>query len=218
MTTLPLIRLSSCELQTIADRISVLRDWYNGHPNVTPCLFNGDPTDLSTLTFISYELGEDLWDWDGGQTLSFAWGNVFVQRFGFQWVRLTEGNSPGEFAVQNSDLPSIVFPRPRLYELIAGRQYPHSAAEELFVMILSDLHSRDAVPHGWHPVVDALEGRSDDIPEEIVRMLQLLSKRDPNWFELLGLFPYEWKHGVAWDTVSTYLSIMINSADKHRRS
>lgn len=217
MTELPFILISGRELQSIADRISALREWYNGHPAVSPCQFSGDPADLSTLTFISYEL-DDLWVWDVGETLSFVFGNVLVQRFAFQWVRLAEDSSPRQFAVQNLDVPYVVFPWPRLYELIASRLYSHSAAEDLLMMILSELHSRGTVPPGWHPVLDALERRCYDIPEDIVSLIQKLETREPNWFELLGLFPYEWNKGVSWEEVSTYLSLMINSRGKHRQA
>lgn len=217
MTEHSLAPISAEEIQSIDDRIAVLRQWYNEHPQVTPCEFNGHPSDLSTLTFISYEL-EDVWEWDAGETLSCTFGNVFVQRFDFQWVREGKDLSPRHLAVRNPLLPHTIFPWQRLNEDFACFGYSHSAAENLLVSILSDLHSRNAIPRGWHPVLDALSGDTRDIPEEIMGQIRTLTARESNWFRLLGLFPYEWNRTVSWKTVSQYLSTMLDSAKANRRN
>lgn len=216
MTGHQLASISAEELQSIADRITVLRQWYNGHPHVTPCEFNGDPCDLSTLTFISYEL-DRLWEWDAGETLSCTLGNVFVQRFAFQWVQEVEDPSLRRLAVHNPQLAYTIFPWQRLNENFASFGYSHSAAEDILVSILSDLHSRNAIPRGWHPVLDALNGDPGDIPKDIIGQIRTLRSREPNWFRLLGLFPYEWNKTVSWETVSLYLSAMLNSEKTNRR-
>ncbi len=217
MTQLPIIRVSARELQSISDRITVLRDWYNGHQNVVPCRFDGDPSDLSTLTFISYELGVDLWEWDLGETLCFSWGNVLVKRFSFEWGRLAGDSSPRLLALHNATLPYTIFPWPRLYELIDCRKRPDTAAEDLLVTFLSELYFQNAIPSGWHPALDALERRSYDIPENIIGQLQKLSACEPNWLRRLGLFPYKWNNEVSWETVSSCLSAMISNSGPHHR-
>lgn len=216
MSVTTLLPISAEELQRIADRISVLRDWYNAHPHVRPCAFHGEPSDLSTLTFISYELGTDLWSWDRGQTLSYAWGNVFVRRFSFQWVRSANDGSLQSLALYNAEVPLTIFPWSRLSEILAGEESSHSAAEDLFLAILCEQHSRNAVPTGWHPVLDALSGHNTTIPDDVLRQLRTLIANEQNWFQLLGLFPYDWNIGVSWDTVSTYLSSMIDASDTRR--
>lgn len=212
-----LVPVSARDQRLIADRIFVLRDWYNSHPQVRPCAFHGEPSDLATLTFISYELGTDLWSWDHGQTLSYAWGNVFVRRLSFQWVQSVNDGSMPSLALYNAEVPLTIFPWSRLSETLAGEESSHSAPEELFLAILCELHLRNAVPTGWHPVLDALSGHNRSIPDEVVRQIRKLIANEQNWFRLLGLFPYEWNVDVSWDMVSAILSNMIDASDTRRK-
>lgn len=212
-----LMSISDREQQLIDDRIAHLRQWYSSYLQVPPCLFSGDPCDLSTLTFISYEL-EDLWDWDAGETVSCVWGQVLVKRFGFQWAKVGEGFSPFQLVVHNVSLPYIVFPWSRLFELISNGGSQHTTAEDFLVMTLADLHSREMVPEGWHPVIDALQRSRYDIPEEIVAQVQKLVKRDKNWLKNLGLFPYQWNKDVPWEVVSLYLTSLIENHGTHHRA
>ena len=217
MSATTLVPVSAQEQRLIGDRISVLRDWYNAHPHVRPCDFHGEPSDLSTLTFISYELGTDLWNWDHGQTLSCVWGNVFVQRFAFQWVQSANVGSIQSLALYNAEVPLTIFPWSRLSETLAGEESSHSAPEDLFLAILCELHLRNAVPTGWHPVLDALCGHNRTIPDEVVRQIRKLIASEQNWFRLLGLFPYEWNVDVSGDTVSAILSNMIDASYTRRK-
>ena len=211
MSELTFIEIEPEELRAISDRVAVLRDWYNAHPGVVPCQFLGDPCDLLTLGFISYELGESVWDWDHGETLSAVWGGVLVNRFGFHWARLADGPFPGMLAVHNPTLPYTIFSWPRLLEQVSNGGNLHTAAADLLMMVFSDLHARHSIPPGWHPALDALERRSHVIPENIVELLQRLSQREPNWLTLLGLSPFEWNNSVSWENVSFSLSMMIPS-------
>ena len=213
MREVQLIPISESERLHIADRIAALLEWYDGHSEPPPCRFEGDPHDLSTLSFISYEL-EDLWDWDAGETVSFVLGNVLVRRFSFQWVRLEGELSPRLFAVRNLDVPCIVFPWTRLYEAITSAGNPRSAAEDVLVTILSNLNSTNAIPEGWHPALDALKRSGHDLPQDVVRLIQTLSEREPNWIRVLGLFPYEWNKNISWDEVQSALKSMIDLCGK----
>jgi len=217
MTELQLISLTEDELQVVADRIATLHQWYNNHSQAPACQFDGRPQDLSTLTFISYELGDDVWNWDEGETLSFAWGNVLVRRFGFEWVRFEADPSPRHFAVRNVNVPYLVFPWIRLYELFADDGRAHSAAEDLLVTILAELHSRNRMPAGWHPLVDALEHRPSRIPEEIIDLVAKLARRDPGWVRLLGLSPYDWPTGDDWTIAKVELTSLIDSGTERLR-
>lgn len=216
MTELQLTSLTAEELQVVADRITTLRKWYNNHSQVPPCQFDGRPQDLSTLTFISYEL-DDVWSWDEGETLSFAWGNVLAQRFGFEWVRFEADPSPRHFAVRNLDVPYLVFPWFRLYEVFAVAGRAHSAAEDLLVTILAELHSRNRMPAGWHPLVDVLEHRHSKIPEEIVDLVAKLARRESDWVRLLGLSPYDWPPGDDWTMAKLVLTSLIDAGAERRR-
>lgn len=211
MTELQLTSLTADERQVVADRITTLRKWYNNHSQVPACQFDGRPQDLSTLAFISYELGDDVWNWDQGETLSFAWGNVLVQRFGFEWVRFDADPSPRHFAVRNLDVLYLVFPWIRLYEVFANVGRAHSAAEDLLVSILSELQSRNRMPTGWHPLVDALEHRSFKIPKEIVDLVAKLARREPDWVRVLGLSPYHWPSGDDWTIAKLELTSLIDT-------
>ncbi len=217
MTEASLTPLMADELQSIAGRIAALRQWHNNHPQVLACQFDGRPQDLSILTFISYELGDDVWSWDEGETLSFVWGNVLVQQFGFQWVRIETDPSPRLFAVRNLDVPYLVFPWIRLYELFASDGPVHSAAENLLVTILADLHSRSRMPAGWHPLIDALEHRHSRIPAEIIDLVAKLARREPDWVRLLGLSPYDWPGGDDWTNAKWLLTSLIDAGPLRRR-
>ncbi|MFO1003907.1 MAG: hypothetical protein U0936_26555 [Planctomycetaceae bacterium] len=87
----------------------------------------------------------------------------------------------------------------------------------MFLAILCEQRSKNAVPTGWHPVLDALSGHNGTIPDDVLRQLRTLIANEQNWFRLLGLLPYEWNIGVSWDTVSKYLSSMIDASDTRRK-
>src|SRR5687767_5094362 len=114
------IPLSTEEFCHIDSRISELRRWY-GALDLAPCSasnFEGDFRDITALDYIFYELGAHSWAWDDGQTHAFAWGNVLVRQLGFRWVKLPTDTSPRHFAVRHGAVPCIVFPWPRLFELV----------------------------------------------------------------------------------------------------
>lgn len=217
MTEPRTIPQTAAELQLITGRIATLRQWYNSHSQPPACQFDGRPLDLSILSFISYELGEDVWDWDGGETLSFVWGNVLTQRFGFQWIRFEADPSPRHFAVRNLEVPYLVFPWIRLYELY-GRNHPmRSMSEELLVSILAELHATNRLPAGWHPLVDALEHEPSAIPSEIVELVTKLARRNQDWVRLLGLSPYDWPEGDDWTNARWMLTSLLDMQMRRHR-
>ncbi|MFO1044318.1 MAG: hypothetical protein U0941_21240 [Planctomycetaceae bacterium] len=215
MTEFDLTPISPQELRYIDERVSTLRNWYNNHSNVKRCEFAGDPSDLMTLTFISYEL-DIVWDWDAGETVACVWGNVLVQRFDFQWVRLKESKSARTFAVYNAMFPETICPWSRMNELITNGQYSHSVAEQLLVSFLAELHAKNAIPDGWHPVLDAIKKADPVFPKSIAAQIQTLIAKEPEWFRLLGLSPYEWNKSMTWETVALHLSLLID-AGRNRR-
>lgn len=212
MAEVKFISISSDETQHIADRITALRQWYSSF-ELSPCnacLFDGDTSDISAMDWIFYELGGNSWYWDDGETHSLAWGNVLVRRFGFHWVKLEGDLSPRHFAVRNDEVPYIVFPWPRLYELVKSAGHQHSAAQDLFLSIISDLDTWSVVPVGWHPALDALADERPDFPKDVIALLQNLSNDDPEWIDHLGMFPYEWNKDAPWDMVRTTIRAWID--------
>ncbi len=205
--------LSSDDMQLIEARIASLRDWYGAFElsPINACSFDGGTNDVCALDYIFYELGGTSWSWDDGLTHSIAWGNVAVRRFGFQWCKFAGDASPRQFVLRNPEVPCILFPWPRLYELVENPGRHDSAHAYLLLSTISDIDQCSVVPRGWHPALDAIEQTRSDFPDDVVAMLRRLYDDDPQWIHHLGMSPYDWQKDMDWNVVRSTLQSWISS-------
>lgn len=199
------------ELHSLQQRIDALRAWYGqfDFPPLNQCEFHGSIDDIGALDYIFYELGAHSWDWDSGLTHAAAWGNVATNSFGFEWCKVPNETSPHGFAVRHPDVPCLIFPWHRLFELEhnPGRSDgPHS---HLLLSTIHDVDNCSVAPDGWHPVLDAIQGRRHDIPKDVVSLLETLCDRDPYWIHHLDLYPYDWGEQTDWNQVLSAVNSWI---------
>ncbi len=203
----PFVPLTDEDTEFVRARIAALRNWYSAfdlHP-INACVFDGDTNDICVLDYIFYELGADSWGWDHGITHAVAWGNVVVQQFGFQWCKFVSDTSPRHFAVRNPEVPCVIFPWVRLFELVENPGHKHSAHAHLLLSMISDVDQGFVVPDGWHPVLDAISRKRTDFPSNVVDMLSRMYDEDPNWIHHLDMYPYDWNENTDWNWVRTVI-------------
>ena len=214
--TSPLVPINQEDHQRIEEHITKLHDWYAAldMPDGLTCQFNGTPRDIEVLDYIFYEFGATPWYWDNGLTHALVWGNVAVRHMGFEWCKLGAEPPPQLFAVRSPEVPCIVFPWTRLYELVSTLGRMDNEHEYLWLSTITRIDELSLVPRGWHPVLDAIYHGNDEFPRDIVDLFKDWRQRDRSWLITLEMDPYDWHEETDWESIRSFVGLHLNTSDK----
>ncbi len=196
--------LSPVQNEILLQALEKMRAAYNRF-DVEPCHFSGIPEDLSSLDYIPYELPMPDDCSEGSIPFCLAWGNVLVNSFGFEWLAESEHDDARLFALWHHDPQVLIFPYPRLLEIVRSVGCQDSPAETLWFDTVHYVDRWFVVPDGWHPVLDAINcPETIGCPKPFTESCRRLVSADIEFFHSMSTYPYKWARTKEWGRLLDY--------------